>query len=900
MKMRWERTGNRRRAAAAAVPGLGAGLALALAGGPPPAAGAEAAAAAAAEFRVVGSRRARRADGDTLAPLDILPVRDFAAQGRRETADMLRTLIPSYNVSAQPINSAATLVRPANLRGLSPDQTLVLVNGKRWHRAAAITFFGSGLANGAQGPDVGAIPAIALERVEVLRDGASAQYGSDAIAGVLNFVLRGGADGGELATEFGRAYAGDGEQRRLAASAGVPLGAAGFLRLSGEWLDRNPTVRSVQRADAQALIDAGNTAVEQPYAQVWGQPDLDDDWKGFVNLAAALGGGAEFYAFGNRSERTVTGGFYFRSPDDRDGVFSTTRPLALPGGATLALPVRLVGDRADAGGCPQDVLIASRLTPEQARAVAAAYPGRSPTELAAARRRVAEDDPDCFLFNQRFPGGFRPRFGGDLRDQAAVAGLRGVLRGGLRYDLSASHGEHEIDFFMRRSINPSLGLDSPGSFRLGAYAQTERGLNLDLAYPLAVGAFASPLHAAAGLEWREAEFRVRRGEPDSWRAGPYAAQGFGVGANGFSGFGPAVAGRWRRGSRARYLDLEADVRRDLTLGAALRREDVAGFAAATTWKLSGLYRLHEALRLRLGRHTGFRAPTVGQQRITDITTAFVKRGDGSLALAQRATVRPGTPLARALGSRDLRPEKSDSFTVGLLADLGAAAVTLDYFYIAVNDRVTQSRSFDLEREVGPGRAFADRAALDAARAASGLADNTDLASVRYFVNDFDTRTRGLDLTVAAPLALLAGGASELQLAANWTKTRVVRRDPATVSAKRVAQLERSLPRFRAHAALRHDAARWRALARVNYYGNAQEYHVDSADHLFRHGAEVTLDLELGYRPAAGLELTLGAENVFDNFPDRNPYARNWGSKYAENAPYGTRGGFYYLSARREF
>ncbi len=877
----------------AAAAGFCAGLALA--GGAPGAAGTAAAAEAVEEIRVTGSRRAHRAGGDTLAPLDILTARDFAAQGRRETTDMLRALIPSYNVSAQPINSAATLVRPANLRGLSPDQTLVLVNGKRRHRAAAITFFGSGLANGAQGPDVGAIPAIALKRVEVLRDGASAQYGSDAIAGVLNFVLKDAPAGGEAAAEFGRTYAGDGEQRRLAGNVGLPLGDSGFLNLSGEWQDRSPTVRSVQRADAQALIDAGNAAVERPYAQVWGQPDLDDDWKGFANLAAALGGGAEFYAFGNRSERATEGGFYFRSPDDRDGVFSTAAEL---GG--VAVPARLVGDRepGNAAACPGDVVIAARLSPAQRQALAAA--GIDPAAREARRRREVAAAADCFLFNERFPGGFRPKFGGELTDQAAVAGVRGELPGGLRYDLSASRGEHEIEFFMRDSINPSLGPDSPGSFRLGSYAQTERGLNLDLAYPLAIDAFASPVNAAFGLEWREAEFQVRQGEPDSWRAGPYAEQGFGIGANGFSGFGPAVAGRWERGSRARYLDLEGDVAPELTLGAALRWEDFDGFGTAATWKLSGLYRLHEALRLRLSRHTGFRAPTVGQQRVTDITTAFARRDDGVLALVQRGTVQPGTPLARALGARALRPEKSDSFTAGALLELGAAEVTLDYFYIAVDDRVTQSRSFDLARETGPGRAFADRAALDAARAASGLADNTDLVSVRYFVNDFDTRTRGADLTLRAPLALAGGGDTELTLAANWTKTRVVRRDPATVSAKRVAQLERSLPRVRGHAALRHDAERWRALARVHYYGNAQEHHVDSADHLFKHGAEVTVDVELGWRPRPGLELALGAENLFDNLPDRNPYARNWGSKYAENAPYGTRGGFYYLRARHEF
>ena len=864
-------------------------LAIAISGAPATAVGAEA--DEVEEIKVTGSRRAHRTGGDTLAPLDIISGSDFSRQGRGETTDMLRTLIPAYNVNAQPISDAATLIRPANLRGLSPDQTLVLVNGKRRHRAAVISFLGGGVSSGAQGPDVSAIPAIALKQVEVLRDGASAQYGSDAIAGVINFVLRDEAEGGVVETKFGKTYSGDGEHRQLSANLGLPLGDAGFVNLSGDWKERDPTVRSVQRGDALALIAAGNTDVERPYAQIWGQPDLSDDWKGFVNMAAAFSDEAEFYAFGNYSERETLGGFFFRNPDSRGGVFSTTTAL----GGEENLPARLVGDRApdNTAACPDDVVIAARLTAEQRAALRSA--GIDPAAHEAMRRREIAANADCFLFNERFPGGFRPKFGGELSDEALVAGMRGEFDSGLTYDLSASYGENEIDFFIYDTINASLGLTTPTSFRLGSYTQTEENLNLDFAYPLAIDAFASPLNVAAGLEWRNEEFEVQTGEPDSWRAGPYAQQGFGVGANGFSGFGPSNVGQWDRSSRARYLDLEADVREDLTLGAALRWEDFDDFGTTTTWKLSGLYRVHDRLRLRTAWHTGFRAPTVGQQNITNLTTAFQ-----GTALVQRGTIRPTTPLAQALGGSPLRPEKSDSFTIGAIMDIAEAEVTLDYFYIAVDDRILQTQSFVLSEQVGPGKPFASQAALDAARRASGFAANLDLSNVRFFTNDFNTRTRGADLVATVPLELLDSGESELTVAANWTKTRIVRHDPNTVDAKRIGQIEKSLPRFKGNATLTHDAEDWRALVRANYYGNALEYHVDSTALLVKYGAEVTWDVEFGYRPVPELELVLGADNVFDNRPDENPYAAVVGSRYPESAAMGSQGGFYYMKASYEF
>ena len=224
------------------------------------------------EVVAVGTRREARSVGDSPAPVDIISGSDFTNQGAADLPDMIRTLVPSFNVNTQPISDAATLIRPANLRGLPPDNMLVLTNGKRRHRGAVISFLGSGISDGAQGPDISAIPSIALKQVEVLRDGAAAQYGSDAIAGIMNFVYRDNSEGTQLEIRTGEYADGDGDTYRVAANVGMPFTANGFANISIEVQDTDPTSRSVQRGDAQALYDGGNAAIwnyPNP-AQVWG------------------------------------------------------------------------------------------------------------------------------------------------------------------------------------------------------------------------------------------------------------------------------------------------------------------------------------------------------------------------------------------------------------------------------------------------------------------------------------------------------------------------------------------------------------------------------------------------------------------------------------------------------
>ena len=812
------------------------------------------------DIYVVGTRRPVRSTADTPAPIDLIGGDDFTDQGTTNLPDLMRTLVPSYNVATQPISDAATFIRPANLRGLGPDQTLVFVNGKRRHRAAVISWLGNGLSEGAQGPDISVIPAIALKRVEVLRDTASAQYGSDAIAGVMNFVLKDRPDGGIVETQWGRTYEGDGAAYRIAANAGLPLGEAGFANLSAQWHESEPTVRSVQRADAKGLIEGGNTYVRQPYAQIWGQPDVSGDYTLFLNSGVEMNDMAEVYAFGNYANRETEGGFFFRNPNTRGGVFVD----------------RLVGDLRpnDGMACPAITPTDDFFSPEEARAYMNANPG-------------------CFVFNERFPGGFTPQFKGEVSDTAGTAGLRGAFDSGLTWDVSYTMGVNEIDFSMRDTINASLGPDTPTQFQLGSYTQTEQTANLDLTYEMGVAAFDSPLHTAVGLEWRREQFEIAAGEPASWRAGPLARDGFGIGSNGFSGFSDVVAGSWSRSNIAGYVDLEADVTESVTVGTMGRVEHFDDFDTTTDAKLGALYQVTDNFGLRGSASTGFRAPTVGQQNVINVTTAFFTDATtGRTGLTQRGTIPPTCAEAQLKGGKPLEPEESLTFTVGMVAESGPFSFTADYYRIDVEGRLAQSATQSL---------------TDAEKASvgdSGCIPAGDIGNFRYFTNSLDTRTQGVDLVASVDLSPVAAGLedgqTELVLVGNWTSTTVTKHDPKALDRQRIVQLEDALPKVRFNTTLRHEQEHWSAFARVNYFGSYSEYHADVESWLFHPGAEFTVDLEASYKPMSGVELSLGAENVLNNFPDENPFAENVGSKYPESAPMGIAGGFYYARARYTF
>ena len=465
---------------------------------------------------VVGTRAQPRSVTESPVPVDVIRTEDFANQGSTDLANQLRTVVPSFNISIQPISDAATIVRPANLRNLAPDHALILVNGKRRHRAAVITWLGNGIADGSQGPDLSVIPSIAIRQAEVLRDGAAAQYGSDAIAGVMNFQLKDAREGGSLEFRTGgfldanpgnpstcgsgimgdiqhscNGIGGHGRALSVAGNVGLPLGSTGFLNLSMEYGNSSPTNRSVQRQDAQDIIGAGNGNLRDP-AQVWGSPKLEDDLKLFGNFGHLFNNGLQFYGHTNYAQRKVTGGFYFRNPHTRGGVF---RGDALADG-TPTLRVGNVGladyqtangthDGYMGPGCPSIPIV-----------------GNVPDAAALA---AVEADPNCFTFYSRFPGGFTPQFGGELIDYSLVTGLRGFASNGFTWDASVNIGTSDVDQFIYDTVNASVGFDTPTSFNPGSYRQDDVNLNFDVSYPVN-----DVVNFAAGTEWRDESSRSAR------------------------------------------------------------------------------------------------------------------------------------------------------------------------------------------------------------------------------------------------------------------------------------------------------------------------------------------------------------------------------------------------------
>ncbi|KTF09899.1 TonB-dependent receptor [Pseudoalteromonas carrageenovora] len=814
------------------------------------------------KIAVVGTRSAPRSIGDSPVPIDIIGGEELEKSGNTDMLELLKGAVPSFNVHQNPISDAASLVRPANLRGLPSDSTLILLNGKRRHRASVIAFLGGGINDGAQGADISVIPSIALKQVEVLRDGAAAQYGSDAIAGVMNFQLKDASEGGKFEVRHGQYYEGDGDTTQISGNVGLPFTDNGFANLSFQYKTADATSRSEQRPDAAALSAAGVPEVSS-LAQVWGAPEVDDDISIFGNFGLELTNDSEFYMFGNYSERDVRGGFYYRNPHTRPGVYSND------GGETL-----LVADLTEdmSGNCPTIAIDDNVLdNPDYISGVA--------------------NNPDCFAFNETIPGGFTPNFGGNITDTSLTIGTKGMFTGGFFkgafYDLSGTVGLNESRYFIYDTVNASLGADSPRDFSPGKYEQLEKNFNFDLSKGFDFD-LAYDVNIAGGLEWHEETFTVISGDEASFTAGPLTEQGFGIGSNGFPGFKPSDAGEYTRRNYAAYVDIEAPFTEDFLMGLAVRFEDYDSFGTTTNYKVMAQYHVTEDLNVRGSVSTGFRAPTVGQANVSNVQTNL---SDG--VLQDSALLPPTNPIAVQLGGTELEPEESQSYTLGAVYTIGDLFLTLDYYNIEVDDRISQSEKIVLSQD--------DKDTLEAA----GVPNAQSYAQVSFFTNDFDTTTQGIDL-VANYTADMLGGSSTFSLAYNWNETEVTKFSDITGEFK-VKRLEEDLPNHRATLTW---AQQWESISlftRANYYGEYQGVHVDYDATAKTADAAVTIDAEITYFLNESVSFSVGAQNLFDqdaeklDFEDRTDIPNNnWGGQYYETSPYGINGGFYYAKATYTF
>ena len=840
------------------------------------------------EVVVVGTRRRDRSAADSPVPVDVVTGDDFLAHGDTDMDNLLSATVPSYNVSMEPISDAATFIRPATLRSLAPDATLVLVNGKRRHRAAVIALLGAGISGGSQGPDLSAIPAIALDRLEVLRDGASAQYGSDAIAGVMNFVLKSDSDGSMFDVKLGSHFEGDGNAVTFAANKGFALTDAGFANISFEWKEQDPTSRSTQRPDAQGLIDAGNNSVRTPAAQIWGQPEISGDHKLFGNFGIDLGNGSEVYAFGNWAERQVEGGFYYRNPHTRGGVFRG--PMVDP---ATGFTEQQGGD-AHHHSVPSVKVadLTGNWTPESTTCPAGVpIVGNVPD---AAIMAAVQSSPNCYTLYERFPGGFTPQFGGFISDYALAGGVRGDLGdSGWYYDLSATAGRSWANFYIYNTINPQLlwqrnEIDT--HYDAGAYTETDRVINFDMSRPFDTGGYA-PINIAWGLEYRDETFRITNGEPNSFYIDPnlesgLAAQGFGVGSNGFPGFQPGDAGDNTVKAFAAYFDVETDLSDTVLVNGAVRYENYDEFGDTFDGKGAIRLQLTDTFALRASASTGFRVPTAGQANLRNVTTEF-----NMGRLADIATLPPTNPVAVQKGAQPLTPETSTNLTLGAVFGLGPADITLDYYNIQIEDRVAFTSRFNLTE--------ADITALLAA----GVSDATSFTSVRFFTNQQDVKASGVDVVASVPFDI-GDGVTNLQLAANFSSIELTRFNPDFTGESRRLQIEEGRPGSRITGTLTHSQGSWRVMGRLRYYGEYYDDPTNSgglppAGNAFYPGASTLFDFEAAFDVNDSVSVLVGLQNAFDTYPDINPSGQNGevaGLIYPESSPFGFNGGYYYMRA----
>ena len=610
--------------------------------GPAGSQGAEASTSAAKgqEIIVTGTRRNDLTAADSPTPIDIISSAELLNQGTSDVNDILRQEVPSLNVQRFTSNDGSVFTRPYSLRGLPPDQTLVLVNGKRRHRGATVQLSNIPYIRGSQGPDLATIPSIAIGQLEVLRDGASANYGSDAIAGVLNFRLRTERDGATIIARYGQFYEGDGKDYLLQGNVGLPFTDQGFVNISAEYNRSGITSRQNQRPDAQALIDQGVQGVPVP-AQRTGNPKAEAA-RFFVNAGVDLSDDMSFYSFGNYSWTAGTTAFFYRNP--------VTNPLF----ASVPLTQTPGGPR--------------------------------------------------FTFRTLFPGGFSPDFSATIRDASLIGGLRGNLVGDLAYDLSSSYGRNNVRYRITNTVNPSLGPNSPTEFRAGELEQRELNFNLDLTYPLELGLakplnLAGGLEyrretwevTPGQLESYQVGPFASVLDPDT--PNPADRVGLPAGSSGFPGLGPLQAGTFSRNNWAAYAALEGDLTGWLSGGVAGRYEDFSDFGSTFTWKVNGRVEFSDAIAVRGSVNTGFRAPTPGQSNVSS-TFANINPLTGEPFIT--GIVSPSNPVALLFGARPLRPEKSFNIAAGVVfTPLRRLTLTIDYFNIKVENRIGLSGGFTL-------------------------------------------------------------------------------------------------------------------------------------------------------------------------------------------------------------
>ncbi|WP_024610069.1 TonB-dependent receptor [Pseudoalteromonas sp. TB64] len=810
------------------------------------------------QISVIGSRRLGRTVEDSAVPIDIIGADALNNSGQTETNALLSSLLPSFNFPQASLTDGSDHVRPAQLRGLAPDHTLVLVNGKRRHSNALLNLNGS-TGRGSSSVDLNAIPANAIARIEVLRDGAAAQYGSDAIAGVINIVLKSASSGGSFSANYGanvtemdgvpelksvsegsdgnlaftegsdRSLT-DGQTLTLQGNMGFELGENGFLNISTEYRDRHSTNRSdYDQRENYARLDDGSLDPREltvnRYNHNFGNGDVED-LSVFYNAGYQLTNNADLYSFGSYSKREGEGGgFYRRASDSRN-------------------------------------------------------------------------------IEEIYPDGFLPVITSDINDFSLALGVKGFVSE-WNYDVSAVYGQDAFEFGVTNSLNTSFGPTSQTTFDAGTLTYDQLTLNVDLSREVDVSFLESSVNVAVGAEYRREGYQIDAGEEASYAQGTFGPGGavtdpvdgpFGAaGSQVFPGFTPESEGDNSRHNVSFYIDLETYLTDDWNLTVAARYEDYSDFGDTLNGKIATRYALTEDLAIRASASTGFRAPSLQQQFFTSVATVFV---DGEPT--ETGTFAPGSDVAKALGSPGLDAEEATNYGVGFTwsTDFNFS-LSVDYYQILIDDRIVLSNNLS-------------------GAAIEQLLEGTGANQGRFFLNAIDSKTRGVDVVASYNLATDGYGDVAFNLGYNYGKNEVtdIIDAPAELqgagfdqdnlfSGNELRRFEVSTPRNKYNLSATWNMDQWRTTLRTTRYGETQDPSETPELNEVLKPKWIT-DLDVAYSLSENVSLSLGANNIFDVYPDAtrenvdevSTFSRLFA--YSSFSPYGFNGRYVYGKIEMKF
>jgi len=847
------------------------------------------------EVVVIGTRRSDRTVVDSPSPVDIISSQDLREEPSTNLMDQLKYIVPSFFVGTNTISDASSIVRAPSLRGLPSDEILVMLNGKRFNRSALVQVYTGGdteLAFGSQGSDITSIPSIGIKSLEVLRDGATAQYGSDAIAGVMNYGLRDDI-GLEVQAHYGEYPSfSDGKSTQFALDYGFKLTDNGFVNVALEYDKDGQTSRGAQRPYVLGWIkDNPTLAADLPNypgpVQIWGQSP-SYGYKGLINSELKITDDSKLYLFGNFGYNHVDESFNYRFAATKSyGVANTTGAVDSYGGRSFFNhPYYLDTCPANNATCPSDGYI---------------------------------QDSNVFNYSSIYPAGFTPRFVGKTTEDYLTAGYKGKVDSGLTYDLSLSSSQNKVDLSMYNSLSPSYGAASQTSFEFGALIQKETDAALDLTYPLNLG-WATPATLSGGAEYRKETYTATPGDPQSYGAGPYASphplytlvspgvyRATGLftdaespAASGYGGTSPTYAGSASQSSHGVYVGLEGDVVQDLSMGFAGRYETYESFGSKSVGKINALWKTTDSVSLRATVGTGFHAPSPGQNNTQVLTTSFNK----GVSL-QQGTFPVTSTVAQYYCAKSLKPETSTNYGVGVVfKPMEDFVTTVDLYQIDVKDRIFISESYSVT-------------AADIVKLPE-LASVGEGGTVQYFTNSLDTSTKGVDLVSTYKTHWLDGRLN-LSLAYNYNTTSVTKYDSNAIATYQIIDIKGLAPHHRATLSANWVREAWQVNVRENYFGSwtdANDYPTafDSngnvtAGQVF--GAKLTTDLDVSYRLGQWVT-TLGMSNLFNVFPDKiaasatNPIYPITGSTYdgeiypRNGGPFGINGRFAFVNVGYKF